>query len=486
MKMLLRYNLICLVAVLVTGCGGGSSSSSNPVERTIPSAPKQAEFFNTDGALVSRMQFQYPDELTINAQLHAIGADMLWDTEDDTSHPFLECLYMSAPTPLLRYPDLYFLGMARSPLGAVALAQLSLPYYDGQMIKCPVRSGRRLLQESGYVGSLFMPALGDSYSYLINAELEHFVGTATEVIDYEFFGLDRTVAEAKELIEYEWSGEDSSVVPEPDLPIVVDHTQTTTVLYDAEQRPISIDLVADSPWTALLDEYCVDGETLDIHFMLLRACSSAHETLFYRYLGDSVEQDVQRYNGSNLAGIYTSTSTRTASSVIVHSGTADDGPTSGSGYQSYPFNESEQVTATASNSYGYDRIWGTVDDLHISFDTYHYDDNGRLSETRFAGQKQQTYDYYPNGKLKQVDVFDNQSDIPARRTLVSYRHGSPAQITVQNRFEDPDDGYVLQTRIVVEFASSEETWPALFTPIALFPEMLPPSVDDLLRFQPHR
>lgn len=485
MKTLLRYNLICLVAVLVTGCGGGSSSSSNPVERTIRSAPIQADFFDTDGTLVSRIQFQYPDELTINAQLHSIGADMLWDTEDDTSHMYLQCLYMSAPTPLLRYPDLYFLGMAPSPLGITALAQLGLPY-DGQMIKCPVRSGRRLLQESGYVSSLFMPSLGDSFSYLINAELENFGGTATEVIDYEFIGLDRTVAEAKELIEYEWPGEDSSVVPEPDLPIVVDHTQTTTVLYDVNQRPLSIDLIADSPWTALLDEYCVDGETIDIHLMLLRDCSSAHKTLFYRYLGDSVEQDVQRYNGSNLAGISTSTATRLASSVIVHSGTVDDGPTSGSGYQSYPFNEAEQVTATVSSSYDFDATWGTEDDLHFVFNTYHYDDNGRLSEVRYAGRKQQAYDYYQNGNLKQVDVFDSQSDVPARRKQISYRHGSPAQITVQYRVEDPDDGYVLKTRIVIKFAPSEETWAELFAPIALPPEMLPPSIDDLMRFQPHR
>lgn len=466
MKTLLRYNLIGLVAVLVTGCGGGSSSSSNPVERTIPSAPKQAEFFDTDGALVSRMQFQYPDELTINAQLHAIGADMLWNTEDDTSHMYLQCLYMSAPTPLLRYPDLYFLDIARTPTGAVVLSVLGMPT-NGLMIKCPVRNGRRLLQESGNVRSLFTSNSTEIYSYLVTAELERFSGTATESLNYEF-GLDSTLA------------------AEPSLPFIGDHTQITTVLYDDEQRPLSIDLIADSPWTAVLDEYCADGDSIAIHMMLLRTCSSAHETLFYRYLGDSVERDQQRYNGSNPAGIYTSTATRLARSVIVHPGTVDAGPTSGTGYKSYPFNESEQVTATVSSSYGDDRIWDTVDDLHISFDTYHYDDNGRLSETRFAGQKQQTYDYYPNGKLKQVDVFDNQSDIPARRTLVSYRHGSPAQITVQNRFEDPDDGYVLQTRIVVEFASSEETWPALFTPIALFPEMLPPSVDDLLRFQPHR
>lgn len=483
MTTLLRYSLTCLVALLATGCGGSSSSSSSSAERTINSAPAQAAFFDTDGTLVSRIQFQYPDELTIDAQLQTAGADMLWDTEDDTSHPYLECLYMSAPTPLLRYPDLYFLGMGRSPTGSIGLAIHGIP--NSGPIKCPVRSGRRLHQESGYAGNLFMPDLSDNYNYSVSAELEHFGGAATEVLSYEFVGLDTTVAEVLELAEFEVFGLDISSVDEPERPIIVDHTQITTVIYDAEQRPLSIDLIADSPWTAVLDEYCTDGNTIAIDIKLLRGCSSARETRSYRYLDDSVEQDVQRYNGSHPADIYTSTASRLASSVIMHSGTVEAAPTSGAGYTSYPFNESGQVTATVSNSCGDDRVWGTEDDLHIAFDTYHYGDNGKLSEVRRATQKIQAYDYYQNGKLKQVDVFDSQAGIPAQRTLVSYRNGSPAQITLQGRVEDPDDGYVLQTRIVIDFAPSEEGLAAFFSPIALFPEM-PPGVDDLMQFQPIR
>lgn len=476
----LRYSLTCLIALLATGCGGSSSSGSSVVD-TINSAPAQAEFYDADGALVSRMQFQYPDELTIDVQLHAVGSDMLWDTEDDTSHVYLQCQYMAASTPLLRYPDLYFLDMSRTPLGATALAQLGIS--NNGLMKCPVRSGRRLQQESGYVSSLFTSGPAYSFSYLINAELEHFEATATEVIDYEFSGLDRTLAQAKALIDYEFPEDDSTGLEEPDLPIVVDHMQTTTVLYDAEQRPLSIGLMADSTWTAVLDEFCVEGDTFAIHMMLLRTCSSARETLFYRYMGDSVERDVQRYNGSSLAGIHTYTSTRLMDSVIVYPGTVDAAPTSGVSYTSYPFNESEQVTAKVSHSYGEDTTWGTEDDLHTASDTYHYDDNGRLFEVRSPTQKMQAYDYYQDGKLKQVDVFDSQSDIPAQRTLVSYRRGSPAQITLQRRFADAEDGYVLKTSAVIEFAPSEEAWPALFSPIALFPEM-PPEIDDLMQFQP--
>ncbi|MCK5873827.1 MAG: hypothetical protein KAG82_03975 [Alcanivoracaceae bacterium] len=477
----LRYSLTSLVFLMATGCGGDSSGSS--ASRTINSMPSEAAFYDEDGVLLSRMSFQYPDELTISVQLQAAGEDTTLDTEDDTSHPYLQCLYMSAPTPLLRYPDLYFLDMYRTPLGAAALAQLGIP--GNGVMKCPRRSGLRLQQESGYVSSLFTPDVGDSFSYVINAELEHFGATATEVVSYELVGLDRTVVEAKALIDYEYPGEDDVPFSEPDMPIVVDHTQVTTVLYDVEQRPLSIDLSADSVWTAVLDEYCVDGDSLDIHVMLLRTCSSAREIRSYRYIDDSVEQDVQSYNGSNPAGIYTSTATRQANSVIVHSGTVDDGPTSGTGYRSYPFNESEQVTAEVSNSYGFDTIWGTEDDLSIAFDTYHYDENGRLSEVRFATEIVQAYDYYRTGQLKQVDEFDSQSDVPAKRTLISYRHGSPAKVTVQWRAEDPDDGYVLRTRMVIDFAPSEETWPSLFLPVVQFPE-LPPNVSDLIRFQPVR
>jgi len=483
MTMPLRYSLICFIVLMASGCGGSSSSTGKPVSRTISSAPSQAVFYDDDGALVSRMNFQYPDELTINVQLQAAGEDMALDTEDDTLHPYLQCLYMSAPTPLLRYPDLYFIDMWRTPLGAAALAQLGI--LNNGVMKCPVRSGRRLQQESGYVSSLFTPGVGDSFSYLINAELEHFGATATEVVSYEFVGVDRTVVEAKALIDYEYPGEEDVPFSEPDMAIVVDHTQTTTVLYDAEQRPLSIDLSVASAWTAVLDEYCLDGDSLDVHVMLLRTCSSAREIRSYRYIDDSVEQDVQSYNGSNPAGIYTSTATRQANSVIVHSGTVDDGPTSGTGYTSYPFNESEQVTAEVSNSYGFDTIWGTEDDLSIAFDTYHYDENSRLSEVRFATEIVQAYDYYRNGQLKQVDEFDSQSDVPAKRTLISYRNGSPARATVQWRAEDPDAGYVLKTRMVIDFAPSEETWSALFLPFVQFPE-LPPSVSDLIRFQPIR
>lgn len=476
-----RYTLACLATLLVVGCGGDSSSSGGAISRTINSAPSSASFYDADGALVSRMEFEYPHELAINVQLHSVGEDMLWDTEDDTSHPYLECLYMSAPTPLLRYPDQYFRGMNGSPTGAFGLAFMGVD--NNELIKCPVRSGRRLQQESGYVGDLFMSGQVDSYSYLINAELEHFGGTATETINYEIVGVDTTVADVLERAEFEVSGVDLSAVDEPDLPIIGDHTQVTTVLYDAEQRPLSIDLVAESPWVALLDDYCMDAHPIAIDIKLLRGCSSVRETRMYRYMDDGVEQDMQRFNGSNPAGIFTSTATRLANSVFVYSGTIDAGINSGTGYQSYPFNDSEQVTATVSSSYGDDGIWGTEDDLHIAFETYHYDDNGRLSEVLRATERVQAYDYYPDGKLKQVDVFDDQSDIPARRTLFSYLHGSPAQITVQQRFEDPDDGYALQTRGVIEFAPSEESWLPLFSPVLPLPEM-PPSIDDLMQFQP--
>ena len=479
----LRYTLTCLAVLQVSGCGGSSSSSSSSVSSTINSVPSSAEFYNDDGALVSRMQFEYPDELTINAELHSVGEDMLWDTEDDTSLPYLECLYMSAPIPLLRYPDQYFRGMNGSPAGALGLAFLGIE--NNELIKCPVRSGRRLQQESGYVSDLFMSGQFDSYSYLANAELEHFGGTATETISYEIVGVDTTVADVLERAEFEVFGVDLEAVDEPELLIIGDHTQITTVLYDAEQRPLSIDLVAESPWTTLLDEYCMDVDPIVVDIKLLRGCSSARETRSYRYIDDSVEQDLQRYDGSNPSDISTSTVTRLASSVIVHSGTVDDGPTSGAGYTSYPFNESGKVTAQASNSYGFDEVWGTEDDLGISFYTYHYDDKGRLSEVRFGTSKDQAYAYYPDGKLKQVDLFDSLSEVPFHRTLVSYRGGSPAKITVQRRFEYPDGGYVLKKRIVIDFAISEESWLPMFPPFSPFPGM-PPNIDDLMQFQPIR
>lgn len=483
MKVPLRYNLAFLMVLMTAGCGGGSSSAGNAASRTISSAPSQAVFYDEDGALVSRMNFQYPDELTISVQLQAAGEDMVLDTEDDTSHPYLQCLYMSAPTPLLRYPDLYFLSMSRSPTGSSGLAMHGIP--NSGLLKCPVRSGLRLQQESGYVSSLFTSAQGDSYSYLINAELEHLGGTATEVLNYEFFGLDTTVAEVIALSDPQSEFHDLSAVDEPDLPIIVDHTQINTVIYDAEQRPLSIDLIAESSWTAVLDEYCMDSDPLVVDIKLLRGCSAAREVRSYRYMGDSVEQDVQRYNGSNPASIRTSTATLLGNSVMVHSGTAEDGPTSGESYSSYPFNDSEQVTAGMSHSYGFDHIWGTEDDLSYAVDTYIYDEGGRLSEVRVFAQKMQAYDYYRNGLLKQVDEFDSQSDLPAKRTLISYRNGSPSRVTVQWRADDPDDGHVLKTRMVIDFAPSEETWSALFLPVVQFPRM-PPSVNDLLRFQPVR
>lgn len=482
MTMPFRYTLICLVTLQVTGCGGSSSSSSSSAPRTINSAPSSAEFYDADGVLVSRMQFEYPDELTIDVELHSVGEDMIWDTEDDTSLRYLECLYMLAPTPLLRYPDQYFRGMNVSPMGALGLAFLGIA--NNELIKCPVRSGRRLQQESGYAGDLFMSGQIDSYSYLVNAELEHFGGTATETINYQIVGVDTTVADVLEQAEFEVFGVDLDAVDEPEQPIIGDHTQITTVLYDAEQRPLSIDLVADSPWTALLDEYCMEVDTIVIHFKLLRDCSSVRETRSYRYFGNSVEEDIQRYNGSTPADISTSTATRLSDRVIVYSGTADDGPTSVVAYQSYPFNQLEQVTAMASEVYGDDGIWGTEDDFQISFSTYLYDGNGKLYETRLGTQRN-VYDYYPDGKLKQVDVFGGQSVVPFQRTLVSYRGGSPAQITVLRRVEGPDDDDVLRKHIVLEFAPSDESWLPLFAPVAPFPGM-PPSVDDVMRFQPIR
>jgi len=480
----LRNSLACLVALMAAGCGGGSSSSGGAVTEATSSAPSRAWFYDADGAQVARMQFQYPDELTINVQLHSVGPDMAWDTGDDTSHPYLQCQYMSAPSPLLRYPDLYFLGMIGSPTGATGLAVLGLSN-NGPM-KCPVRNGRRLQQESGFVTGLFMPGLDFSYSYLINAELEHFGGTATEVLDYEFDGLDTTVAEILALSEFT-SDIDLTTVDEPDLPAIVDHTQTNSVIFDAEQRPLSIDLTADSSWTAVLDEYCMDAHPVAVSIKLLRGCSSAHQTRSYRYLGDSVEQDVQRYNGSNSANLYSDTATRLADRVIVHPGTADAGSESGRYYDSYLFNESEQVTAMERRSYGDDRIWDTEDDQHETIDSYHYDRNGRLSEVSYSGSIMRRYSYYNDGKLKQVDEVDSQSDVPWRRTLASYRQGVPAKITVQRRKGDGNEGYELQTRIVMEFAPSEEYWPELFSPVRLFPEFrMPPSIDDLMRFQPIR
>ncbi|PHR64183.1 hypothetical protein [Alcanivorax sp.] len=480
----LRDSLVCLVALMAAGCGGGSSSSGGADTQTTSSAPSQAWFYDADGAQVARMQFQYPDELTINVQLHSVGPDMTWDTGDDTSHPYLQCQYMSAPTPLLRYPDLYFHGMAGSPTGATGLAALGLSN-NGPM-KCPIRNGRRLQQESGYVTGLLMPAFDFAYSYHINAELEHFGRTATEVIGYEFVGLDTTVAEVLALSEFT-SDIDLTTVDEPDLPAIVDHTQTNTVSFDAEQRPLSIDLAADSAWTAVLEEYCMDTDPIAVSIKLLRGCSSAYQARSYRYLDDSVEQDTQRYNGSTSAGLYTYTATRLADRVIVHPGTADAGPESEGDYESYLFNESEQVTAKVRSSYGKDGIWGTEDDQQEARETYHYDQNGRLSEVGHFGSIIRKYGYYNDGKLKRVDHVHSESDVPWERTLVSYRQGAPAKITVQSREDDGNDGYVLQTRIVMEFAPSEENWPELFSPVPLFPEFrTPPSIDELMRFQPIR
>ena len=480
----LRYSLACLVALMATGCGGGSSSSGGAVTETTSSAPSRAYFYDADGEQVARMQFQYPDELTINVQLQSVGPDMAWATGDDTSHPYLQCQYMSAPTPLLRYPDLYFLGMSGSATGATALAVLGLSN-NGPM-KCPVRSGRRLQQESGYVTGLFTPSSDFIFSYSINADLEHFGGTATEVIDYEFVGLDTTVAEILALSEFT-SDIDLATVDEPDLPAIVDHTQTNTVIFDAEQRPLSIDLAADSTWTALLDEYCMEVAPIAVSLKLLRGCSSARQTRSYRYLGDSVEQDVQRYNGSTTADLYNYTATRLADRVIVHPGTADAGPESGHYYDSYLFNASEQVTSMVRSSYSKDGIWDTEDDRHETRESYHYDSNGRLSEVGYFGSIMRRYSYYNDGKLKQVDRVASDSNVPWERTLVSYRQGAPTKITVQKRKGDENEGYELQTRIVMEFAPSEENWPELFSPVPLFSEFrTPPSIDDLMRFQPIR
>jgi hypothetical protein len=137
------------------------------------------------------------------------------------------------------------------------------------------------------------------------------------------------------------------------------------------------------------------------------------------------------------------------------------------------------------HSIGLDHIWGTEDDLSTAFDTYHYDENGRLSEVRYQTRKMQAYYYHPNGNLKQVDEGFDLSEVPFRRTLISYRNGSPARVTVQWRVEDPDVGYVLKTRMVIDFAPSEETWSALFLSVAQFPE-IPPRVNDLMRFQSTR
>lgn len=485
MTITLRRSLVCLVALLAAGCGGGSSSSSgSAVTEPASSAPTQARFYDADGAQVSRMQFQYPDELTINVQLEFVGLDKVWGTEDDASHSYLQCQYMSAPTPLLRYPDLYFLGMSGSATGATALAILGLSN-NGPM-KCPVRQGRRLQQESGYFAGLFTPGSNFSYSYSIHADLEHFGGTATEVIDYEFVGLNTTVAEILALSEFT-SDIDLSTVDEPDLPAIVDHTQTNTVSFDAEQRPLSIDLAADSAWADLLDAYCMEADPIAVSLKLLRGCSSARQTRTYRYLGDSVEQDVQRYNGSTIADLYNYAATRLSDRVIVYRGTANAGSESGRYYDSYLFNASEQVTAKVRSLYGEDEMWGTEDDRHETLESYHYDHNGRLLEVGYFGSVIRRYSYYDDGKLKQVDEVASDSDVPWERTLVSYRQGAPAKITVQRRKGDENEGYELQTRIVMEFAPSEENWDELFSPVPLFPESrTPPSIDELMGFQPMR
>ena len=306
------------------------------------------------------------------------------------------------------------------------------------------------------------------------------------MIDYEFVGLNTTVAEILALSEFT-SDIDLSTVDEPDLPAIVDHTQTNTVSFDAEQRPLSIDLAADSAWADLLDAYCMEADPIAVSLKLLRGCSSARQTRTYRYLGDSVEQDVQRYNGSTIADLYNYAATRLSDRVIVYRGTANAGSESGRYYDSYLFNASEQVTAKVRSLYGEDEMWGTEDDRHETLESYHYDHNGRLLEVGYFGSVIRRYSYYDDGKLKQVDEVASDSDVPWERTLVSYRQGAPAKITVQRRKGDENEGYELQTRIVMEFAPSEENWDELFSPVPLFPESrTPPSIDELMGFQPMR
>src|SRR5690606_6331703 len=117
---------------------------------------------------------------------------------------------MPAATPSLRHPARCFRGRDGSPTGALARGCTGIETH--QPTKCPVRSGRRLQQESGYAGDLFMSGQVDSYSYIANAELEHFAGTATGTINYEVVGVDTTVADVLERAEIEVFGEDLEAV----------------------------------------------------------------------------------------------------------------------------------------------------------------------------------------------------------------------------------------------------------------------------------
>ena len=109
-----RSFLFALAWLGLSGCGGGSSASGGAGAASGPAEPIRVptaiEYLDETEQVSARMDFNYSADDALITTLHRAGDDGIWNTNDDSSEPWLDCRYAQDDDFLPSQPLLFFRG----------------------------------------------------------------------------------------------------------------------------------------------------------------------------------------------------------------------------------------------------------------------------------------------------------------------------------------------------------------------------------------
>ena len=421
--------LAAMSALLLSGCGGGSSSPvPSTAAKSADVAPASIEYFDRDsGALTGKVVYDYSTPDLLRSRYYTPGEDGLWDTADDTESLFLECEYVEDEDALPRQRFLPVQAVARSPTGASLLSESDLP--DGEAMYCPTVEDRRLIREE-YCTGLSCPAGTGGYRMILSRGGEGDVVTETQILTGYQDGMENAM---------------------------LAQSQQTTVTLGESGKPVivSIEVIETDFVSEIQAENCKEGSNAAIESLLYVSCKLLDETVRYTYSDDAIEREVDYYHGYVFN--HTEHGTRTLDRELnTYTVEIDKDFVSGASEPlrvTYQLNERDQVTGSTRREAGEDGELDTADDVLTQGPDYHYHSNGNpMSTWQEPGDKGVLYQYDANGRLRSQTVYPDTSGVPSVKNDFAYVSGRMKKEEVFLPLSPEDQTLVLARRITYRAA----------------------------------
>lgn len=431
--------LTSLIGLLISGCEFGSESETGAYTN-FPVAPLAVEYYDDTGATSGRVIFDYSKPMHIQSRYLTLGDDGVWDTTDDTSSHFLECLYESADDTPPRQRWLPLVATRRSPSGANALSLVNMA--DGENMFCPALSGHHLIREARCLEDNCHGAstiYGSGFELSISRERHNNTITETQTMQHYDSG----------------SREDW-----------LQQTQESRITLDEQSRPIevNIEMTVTNTMDDLTIDVCHAGSNAALELLLYRSCKTAKESIRYSYTDSAIARQTDYYNGWTFTHMENSLRTvDTENNVLIitsdtnlHTSVPD--PTE----NKYYFNARGQITSSTTRKAGADGTLHTPDDDTASGPQYFYRADGQPQRVEYGYGSVDEYRYDDFGRLVKTLYFSPGKDTPTRKTEYTYNDAHKTKKTFYQAVSE-DDPTLVKTSTIY-FLSAPAGFPINFSP----------------------